>query len=68
MNSAEVLALFGTCLKTRQKSASGLFLEYEIANADRDAELKGYGFPVYYAEYEFQSDKLIRYRFGFAYP
>jgi hypothetical protein len=68
MTSAQVLALFGNCLKSRQKSGSGLFLEYEIADADRDDELKGYGFPVYYAEYEFKSDKLIRYRFGFAYP
>lgn len=68
MSSEKVLGLFGTCLKSRQKSGSGLFLEYEIDDADRDAELKGYGFPIYYAEYEFKSDKLIRYRFGFAYP
>lgn len=68
MSSAQVLGLFGSCLKSRQKSGSGLFLEYEIENADRDSELKGYGFPIYYAEYEFKNDKLIRYRFGFAYP
>lgn len=68
MNSSQVLALFGSCLKTRQKTGSELFIEYEIANADRDPELKGFGLPVYYAEYEFQKDKLIRFRFGFAFP
>lgn len=68
MNSAEILALFGSCLKTRQKSGAELFLEYEIDKADRDAELKSFGYPIYYAEYEFKNDKLIRYRFGFAYP
>lgn len=68
MSSSQVLALFGSCLKTRQKTGSELFIEYEIANADRDPELKGFGLPVYYAEYEFQKDKLIRFRFGFAFP
>jgi hypothetical protein len=68
MSSSQVLALFGPCLKTRQKTGSELFIEYEIANADRDPELKGFGLPVYYAEYEFQKDKLIRFRFGFAFP
>lgn len=68
MSSSQVLALFGSCLKTRQKTRSELFIEYEIANADRDPELKDFGLPVYYAEYEFQNDKLVRFRFGFAYP
>ncbi len=68
MSVAQVQALFGTCTKTRQKTGADLFIEYEIENADRDAELKGFGYPIYYAEYEFKSRKLVRYRFGFAYP
>lgn len=68
MSVAEVQALFGTCFKSRHKAGSELFFEYEIANADRDPELKSFGYPVYYAEYEFRNGKLIRFRFGFAYP
>lgn len=68
MTVAQVEALFGTCLKTRQKTGPDLFFEYEIENADRDPQLRNFGYPVYYAEYEFKKGKLVRYRFGFAYP
>lgn len=68
MSASQVQALFGTCFKSRQKTGQDLFFEYEIENADRDEELKNFGYPVYYAEYEFKSGKLVRFRFGFAYP
>lgn len=68
MTVGQLQALFGTCLKTRQKTGADLFIEYEIENADRDPELKAFGYPIYYAEYEFRSGKLVRFRFGFAYP
>jgi hypothetical protein len=68
MAPAQVQALFGTCFKSREKTGRDLFFEYEIDKADRDAELSRFGYPVYYAEYEFKSDKLVRFRFGFAYP
>lgn len=68
MSVREVQALFGTCFKTRQKTGQELFFEYEIAKADRDPDLKTFGYPIYYAEYEFQRGKLVRFRFGFAYP
>ena len=68
MSVGQVQALFGTCFKSRQKTGQDLFFEYEIANADRDPELKNFGYPVYYAEYEFKRGKLVRFRFGFAYP
>lgn len=68
MSVAAVEALFGRCFKSREKTGQELFFEYEIDAADRDEELKTYGFPVYYAEYEFQKGKLTRFRFGFAYP
>jgi len=68
MSARQVQALFGTCFKSRQKTGPDLFFEYEIEGADRDPELKNFGYPVYYAEYEFKRDKLVRFRFGFAYP
>lgn len=68
MTVEQVQAIFGTCTKTRQKTGSELFIEYEITNAEHDPELKSFGYPVYYAEYEFSKGKLIRFRFGFAYP
>ncbi len=68
MTVAEVERLFGTCFKSRQKSGTDLFFEYEIKGADRDPELAKFGYPIYYAEYEFEKGKLVRYRFGFAYP
>ena len=68
MTVAQVEALFGTCFKSRQKNGPELFFEYEIKNADRDPELAQFGYPIYYAEYEFQRGKLTRFRFGFAYP
>lgn len=68
MSIAQVQALFGTCFKSRQKTEQGQFFEYEIENADRDPDLKNFGYPVYYAEYEFTRGKLVRFRFGFAYP
>lgn len=68
MTVAQVQALFGTCFKSRQKSGSDLFFEYEIQDAEKDPDLKMFGYPVYYAEYEFKRGKLVRFRFGFAYP
>lgn len=68
MSARQVEALFGTCFKSRQKTEQDLFFEYEVENADRDPQLKAFGYPVYYAEYEFKRGKLVRFRFGFAYP
>lgn len=68
MTPAEVEKHFGTCIKSRDESGEDEVIQYEIADADRDDELKSYGYPSYYAEYEFEHGKLIRYRFGFEYP
>ncbi len=38
MTPGQVQALFGTCFfKSRQKTGSELFFEYEIENAERDS-------------------------------
>lgn len=68
MTVKEVEGLFGRCVKSRQKNGNDLFIEYEIENADNDPELGRFGYPLYYAEYEFLRGKLVRFRFGFAYP
>ena len=68
MTPAEVEKRFGPCIKSRDDSGASEVIQYEIADADRDEELKAYGYPSYYAEYEFERGKLIRYRFGFEYP
>lgn len=68
MTVKEVEALFGRCVKSRQKDGNELFIEYEITDADSDPELGSFGYPLYFAEYEFQRGKLVRFRFGFAYP
>lgn len=68
MTVKEVEALFGRCVKSRQENGDDLFIEYEVTDADGDPELGRFGYPVYYAEYEFVSGKLVRFRFGFAFP
>ncbi|HRO50602.1 MAG TPA: hypothetical protein PLW75_10725 [Hyphomicrobium sp.] len=68
MTIKQVEALFGPCVKSRQRNGNEVFIEYEIKDADRDPELSRFSFPLYYAEYEFLRGKLVRFRFGFAYP
>lgn len=69
MSRADIISRFGQCLKADEKNDDGgETIQYEIANADRDRDLKGFNYPVYYAEYEFERGKLVRFRFGFEYP
>jgi hypothetical protein len=68
MSRADIIGRFGECLKADEKNGDGETIQYEIGNADRDPDLKGFNYPVYYAEYEFGRGKLVRYRFGFEYP
>jgi hypothetical protein len=68
MSPAEVVKRLGTCIKSRDKQGSDETIQYSIEGADKDDKLKAYGYPTYYAEYEFRSEKLVRFRFGFEYP
>lgn len=68
MSRADITGRFGTCLKADERSGDGETIQYQIDNADRDPDLKGFNYPVYYAEYEFERGKLVRFRFGFEYP
>ena len=66
MTPDEVIARFGRCVQSREQGGAGETIQYVIERADDDPELKTYGYPFYYAEYEFERGKLVRYRFGFA--
>lgn len=68
MSPAEVLRRIGKCVKSDIKEGSSQLIEFEIADALSDPDLKAYGYPTYYAEYEFEHEKLIRFRFGFLAP
>ncbi len=68
MSRADIISRFGSCLKADEKNGDSETIQYQIDNADRDPELKGFNYPVYYAEYEFERGKLVRFRFGFEYP
>jgi hypothetical protein len=68
MKTSELVKKLGPCIKSRDKSGSEEIIQYTIERADEDSVLKPYGYPKYYAEYEFERDKLIRFRFGFEYP
>lgn len=68
MSTAEVLRRVGKCGKIEERRGSTELVSYEVSDAEKDPTLKVFGFPVYYAEYEFESGKLVRYRFGFESP
>ena len=68
MSPAEVVKKLGNCIKNRGKDGRSELIQYASEDADKDDTLKTYGYPAYYAEYEFRSDKLVRFRFGFEYP
>jgi hypothetical protein len=68
MKPDDVMHKFGKCTKSDESQGATELLQYEIRDADNDPDLKAYGYPVYYAEYEFEDDKLVRFRFGFEYP
>ncbi|MBN2371025.1 MAG: hypothetical protein JXO72_11110, partial [Vicinamibacteria bacterium] len=68
MSPGEVVKRFGACIKSRDQNGDNETIQYAIEGADKDNKLKTYGYPTYYAEYEFRSEKLVRFRFGFEYP
>ncbi len=43
-------------------------LRYEISDFKTNSFLKRYNMPVYFAEYTFKNDKLVKFIFGFEYP
>lgn len=64
MSAKELLKKLGSCTKARERAQGGEFIQFEIPNEQMGPDLRALGFPTYFAEYEFQNDKLIRFRFG----
>lgn len=66
----EIIKTFGNCYEIRNSTTVGLKLVYriELPQDTKNNFLSNQNMPIYYAEYEFEKDKLIRYEFGFEYP
>lgn len=64
ISARDLVQKLGTCTKARERTQGGEFIQYEITYDQMGADLRALGFPTYFAEYEFQNDKLIRFRFG----
>lgn len=66
MARKQVVALFGPCFTTQRKGRTEI-VRYEIEQ-DFDKQtspiLKAANMPQYYAEYEFEAGRLIRFTFG----
>ena len=43
-------------------------LHYKITDFKNSAFLSKYNMPIYYSDYEFENDFLIKFKFGFEYP
>lgn len=66
MTRKQVVALFGPCFTARRKGKTET-LRYEIEEdvaGQTPPVLKAANMPQYYAEYEFEDGRLIRFRFG----
>lgn len=68
LTPADIVQRLGQCIKSRDRDGDIETIQYAIDKADSDDKLKAYGYPTYYAEYEFRRGKLVRFRFGFEYP
>jgi hypothetical protein len=68
MSPAEVTRRFGKCKKSHERSGGSETIRYEDDEAKSDPALKTFGYPVYYAEYDFEEGRLVRFRFGFDDP
>jgi len=68
LSADAIISLFGTCFKAREASDNGEIIQYELKREQMEPALKARGQDAYFAEYEFASGKLVRFRFGFESP
>ncbi|MFZ4414741.1 MAG: hypothetical protein ACOYOV_16775 [Bacteroidales bacterium] len=68
LSMQKLIAVLGYCFKTVKTNKNTEIIKYQIDDFKHSEFLKRYNMPLYYAEYEFKNDKLIRFRFGFEYP
>jgi hypothetical protein len=67
ISKTQLIKILGNCFETR-KSNDKEILKYKIDDFKNSDFLKSYNYPIYYADYEFAKNRLIRFRFGFQYP
>ena len=63
--------LFSTFGKPQHHSSKGKFEAYEYRIEDLESKnkfLTYYNMPIYFGNYTFKNNKLIKFRFGFEYP
>lgn len=68
MRRQEVVDRFGACAATGSTEGGADVIRYEITDIATSDLLKAQNMPLYYAEYAFDQDKLVRFVFGFSYP
>ncbi len=68
MTRKDVLERFGACAATGSTEGGADVIRYEITDIATSDLLKAQNMPLYYAEYAFEEDKLVRFVFGFSYP
>jgi hypothetical protein len=68
MSRKEVDDRFGSCARTVVGAGPREIYRYEITDIATSDLLKAHNMPLYYAEYTFEQDKLVRFAFGFSYP
>jgi hypothetical protein len=66
MTKKAVLAKLGDCFAVRKRADSET-LRHDLADANSEF-LKKAKMPSYYAEYQFDGGRLVRFRFGYPYP
>ena len=72
VTKAEVLKRLGaSCIETLKTEGGSETVRYQFEEAEPEkmpAFLKAANMPEYLAEYQFESGKLVRFRFGYPYP
>ena len=66
----QIVAAFGNCYHTKDRIELGIKTIYriELPQDTKNDFLTNQNMPIYYVEYQFKKDKLIRFEFGFEYP
>ncbi len=67
MTSREIISILGNC-NPAVIHPPNTILKYRLDDFNNSEFLKRFKMPVYCSEYEFENDRLVRFRFGFEYP
>jgi len=67
LNKGKVVSILGYGFQEKVKGNMKI-LKYVIDNFESSSFLKYYNMPIYYGEYEFKNNKLMKFSFGFEYP